>query len=81
MKKDRIYLPTLEETNYNEFESLDTRKEIVQNFDDIEENKPIAFTSNYERYDFLKNQEALSDDEKNWLEKYAKSDEYKLIYD
>ena len=40
-----------------EISSLDTRKEIVQNFDDIEENKPIAFSSNYERYDFLKNQE------------------------
>jgi len=81
IKKDKIYLPTLEEANYNEFESLDTRKEIVQIFDDIEENKPIAFSSNYERYDFLKNQEVLSDDEKFWLEKYVKSDEYKLIYD
>ncbi len=81
IKKDKIYLPTLEEANYNEFESLDTRKEIVQNIDDIEENKPIAFSSNYERYDFLKNQEGLSEDEKTWLEKYTKSDEYKLIYD
>lgn len=44
------------------------------------ETKPI-FKTKYERYEWFMNNGCCNDEERQWMEKYKNSDEYKLIYE
>jgi hypothetical protein len=70
------------------FLKMQMQEELIEvNNNEIIEVKPIRkeavpfFLNNYEKYDWLMKKGCTSSDERVWVEKYKKSNEYKEIYE
>ena len=48
---------------------------------DSNNGNPTVFLTNFERYEYIKTKEEISEDEARWSENFEKSEEYKLIYE
>ena len=78
-KKENGCLPTFDEPDYEEYQSIKERTQDYPLLEDKKSSKKI-FKNNYERYEFLKQKEDLSPEESAWVSEYETTDEYTLIY-
>ena len=81
LKREKIYLPLLNEPEPVIYKTIEDKKLLLESLKD-EEIPPekIVFHNKYERYDYLKDKQKLTEEEHIWLENYKKSTEYKLLY-
>ncbi len=84
LKKEKAYLPILEndfKDNAKDYlKDIDKYIEAFEASQNIEDETPI-FHNKYERYDYLKKKDNLSPEESEWLNKYKRTEEYRLIYE
>lgn len=57
----------------------ETKKEKKKTPREQQMNKPI-FSSNYEKYEWLMKNGCTNSEDRNWLTKYIRSDEYQNLY-
>lgn len=81
LKREKVYLPLLNEPEPVIYKTIEDKKLLLESLKD-EEIPPekIVFHNKYERYDYLKDKQELTEEEHIWLENYKKSTEYKLLY-
>lgn len=79
--KEEIQLLEIEKEPILEVEQIEekTKKEKKKTPREQQMNKPI-FSSNYEKYEWLMANGCTNSDDRNWLTKYIRSDEYLNLY-
>lgn len=68
--------------DYDAYKSLEDKYPTTfeTSLDSNNEN-PTVFSTNFERYEYIKTKEEISEDEARWSENFEKSEEYRLIYE
>lgn len=80
LKKEKAYLPALQDDyNENGYFNEDKYIEAFKYAEEIEDETPV-FHNKYERYDHLKKKAHPTVEEKDWMTKYEKTEEFSLIY-
>lgn len=81
LKREKAYIPMISETDYEAYKPKEDKKLFLESLkeDEILPEK-VIFHNRYERYEFLKNKNNTTEEEQIWLDKYKKSEEYKLLY-
>ena len=82
IKKTQKLLPVFDNhEDYDEYKSIEDKKLAISVINEAEDSKDsIVFSNNYERYEYLKCKDDVTEDESEWLENYENSSEYQLIY-
>ena len=78
-RRENGYLPTFEESDYEEYKSI---LDLTVDYPLLEDKEPTQtiFKNDYDRYEFLRKKENLAPEESAWVSEYETSDEYMLIY-
>lgn len=78
-KEDADFLE--EEMEREHFDKLEKEIEQVEVKEQVESPVPSFFSNNFERFDYLKRQANLSEEESAWVIWYKTTDEYKELYE
>jgi len=78
LKRERACIPLIEDENL--YISVEEEKEETMQMIANEEVENTIFMSDFKRFEYLKDKNNLTTEEKSWIKAYEKTDEYEQIY-